>query len=253
MAVSAAIALAGLGMSVYGAAKKAKAEKAAKANKQPEYKIPQEEVDNLRLAETLGNQGMSLASRTVYQNAADRGLTATTSAILRGGGDANSIGNAYQKYNEGIANMSIYDDQRRLQNLQNLMGQRSRMSSFRDKDYQLNEYAPWANRAQALAAQMAGGQNTMMSGLNTAIGGLSGVAQGMSARSQQSSYGNQWSKPEGEMIQPLRTDDLYSGTVPQYPTSNSGNQYTPMTRDLPQDYQPFYGDGTETWRNPKYW
>lgn len=253
MAVSAAIALAGLGMAVYGAVKKEKAAKEAKANKQPEYKIPQEEVDNLRLAETLGNQGMSLASRNAYQNAADRGLTATTGAILRGGGDANSIGNAYQKYNEGVANMSIYDDQRRLQNLQNLMGQRSRMSSFRDKDYQLNEYSPWANRAQALAAQMAGAQNTQMSGINTAIGGLSGVAQGMSARSQQQSHGNQWSKPQGESMEPLRTDNFYSGTVPQYPTNNGGNQYTPVARESPQGYEPFYGDGVETWRNPKYW
>lgn len=249
MAVSAAIALAGLGMAVYGAVKKSKAEKAAKANKQPEYKIPQEEVDNLRLAETLGNQGMSLASRTAYQQSADRGLTATTGAILRGGGDANSIGNAYQKYNEGIANMSKYDDQRRLQNLQNLMGQRSRMSSFKDKDYQLNEYSPWANRAQALAAQMAGAQNTQMSGINTAISGLGGVASGMAARKQPN---NQWTKPQGESMESLRTDNFYSGTVPMYPTNNGGNQYTPRAVDTPQ-YEPFYGDGVETWRNPKYW
>lgn len=177
MAVSAAIALAGLGVAVYGAIQKSKAQKAANANTMPTYNIPQSEYTNLALDQSLASQGMSASSRTAYNNNANNALAETNSAILKGGGDANSIGNAYQQYNNGNANMAIYDDQARMRNLQNLINQNARMSSFQDKSWQLNNYAPWANKAQALAGQIQGDQQLMTSGFNTAVQGASGFAK----------------------------------------------------------------------------
>lgn len=165
MAVSAAIALAGLGLAVYGAVQKDKAAKAAKNNKMPEYKIPQEEYDNLRLAEAHANQGISSQSYQAYMNNADRGLANTQSNILKSGGSANDIGQAQDKYQQGMQNLSIYDDQARQQHLGTLMAQNARMGSFGDKRYQMNEYAPWANRAQLYAGQMAGANQTIGQGL----------------------------------------------------------------------------------------
>lgn len=230
MAVSAAIALAGLGMAVYGAVQKDKAAKEAKKNVQPKYEIPQEEYDNLKMAESLATTGMSGASREVFQNAADRGLTSTTNAILKGGGDANSIGNAYERYNEGISNMSIYDDKLRMQHLQDLMTQRNRMAAFKDKDYQVNQYSPWANKAQALAAQMSGGQNTMMSGFNTFVSGAGGFAQGMANKEQMPTY--TWNKPESQTIAPVapQGNSLF----------NTNTAYSPKPVEEPT-YEQFYG------------
>jgi hypothetical protein len=230
MAVSAAIALAGLGMAVYGAVQKDKAAKEAKKNVQPKYEIPQEEYDNLKMAENLASTGMSGASRAAFLNNADRGFTATTDAILKGGGDANSIGNAYERYNEGISNMSIYDDKMRMQHLQDLMGQRSRMAAFKDKSYQVNEYSPWANKAQALSAQMAGGQNTMMSGINTFVSGAGGFAQGMANKEQMPSYG--WNKPEPQTVAPVAQtgNSLF----------NTNTAYSPKPVEEPT-YEQFYG------------
>lgn len=157
----------GLGTAIYGAIQKRKAQQEAAANKMPTYSIPTEEQDALTLAGSQAGQGMSDASRQAYLNNAGSGLAATTNAILRGGGDANSIGNAYNKYDTGINNQAIYDDQARMQHLSNLQGEFHRMSAQKDKQWQINQYAPWANKAQAIGQQLTGGQNMMMAGINT--------------------------------------------------------------------------------------
>lgn len=224
MAVSAAIALAGLGYAVYGAVQKSKAEKAAKANKMPEYKIPNEEYDNLRLAEAHANQGISSQAYQAYMNNADRGLAATNSAILKDGGDANGIGNAYQKYNDGISNIAMYDDRQRQAHLSTLMAQNARMGSFGDKRYQLNEYAPFANRAQLYAQQQQAGNQAIGQGIGIAVQGA-----GQFAKSQQGS-GNDLSK------QNFTDNTPDNGQIPFQSAQNGygqGGNYTPWsTRGL---------------------
>src|SRR6185436_4257285 len=163
MAVSIGLAAVGVGLAIYGAVKKSQAEKKAKANlaNRPNYQALPEDQSELRLAESRAGQGMSDAARQAYQNNADRGLAATTNAIMRGGGDANALGSAYDKYQQGIANQSIYDDQVRLANLTNLSNTYSkynaRRSAENDKDFQVNKYAPWADRQQLYTQQIAGG------------------------------------------------------------------------------------------------
>lgn len=250
--VSGAIALAGLGYSIYSAEKKHEAEQKAANNKQPDYKIPEEEQANLKLAESYANQGMSAGARNAYQNSADRGLTSTTNAILRGGGDANAIGGAYDRYNEGISNMSLYDDKVRTQHLQDLMGQNSRMAAYRDKSYQVNEYGPWANKAQALAQQMAAAQQGQTSGMNTAISGFAGMAQGLGGNGDKVKSPG-WNNPHtaspgqmnyetsqpGTAWQPSTMNNPYSG----YIDSGNGSPYAPtnMGMDSGAGPQPNYG------------
>lgn len=168
----------GLGTAIYGGIKKRQAERAAAANVMPIYNIPTEEQDALTLAGSQAGQGMSDASRQAYLNNAGSGLSATTNAILRGGGDANSIGNAYNKYETGINNQAIYDDQARMNHLSNLQGEFHRMSAQKDKQWQINQYAPWANKAQAIGQQLTGSQNMINSGISTMSGAALTAADG---------------------------------------------------------------------------
>lgn len=119
----------------------------------PTYTIPQNEYANQSLAESLAAQGMSQGAKDEYQAQADRGLSATLGAIVKGGGSVNNVGNVYDQYNNDISKFALYEDQAKMRNLANLMAQNERMSSFLDKSYQLNEYAPWANKMQ-MAAQL---------------------------------------------------------------------------------------------------
>lgn len=167
----------GAGEIGYGLYEQNKARKAAAANIMPQYQIPGEEFQNLSLAESQAGQGMSAASRQqLYQNTANT-QGQSIDAILRGGGDANSISNLASNTQNQLNNTAIYDDKARLANLQNLQSARARVSASRDKAYQVNQYQPWANRAQAISQQLQGSQNMINSGINTFSQGLTaGIA-----------------------------------------------------------------------------
>lgn len=222
----------GLGTAIYGAIQKRKAQQAAAANKMPTYNIPTEEQDALTLAGSQAGQGMSDASRQAYLNNAGSGLAATTNAILRGGGDANSIGNAYNKYETGINNQAIYDDQARMQHLSNLQGEFHRMSAQKDKQWQINQYAPWANKAQAIGQQLTGGQNMMMAGINTLGSAATTAANGYFGRVKPL-------QPTGG--QPTPPSWLTQNMAPNTPQQETW--HSPMSGDQPGafSFPSFYG------------
>lgn len=174
----------GAGQMIYGAAQKRKADAAAKANVMPEYKIPQYEQQALALEESRAGQGMSDAAREALRGNTDRALGTTIDAMLRSGGSANAIGSAAAGAQAQLNQLAVYEDQARIANLSRLQAMRARMSANMDKAYQINQYAPWANRAQAIAQQQAGAQNMFMSGMNTLSQGVLGLAGTVGASGQ---------------------------------------------------------------------
>lgn len=254
MAVTAAIALAGLGLAAYGAYEKHEAMQKAKNNKMPEYQIPQEEQDNLRLAQAYANRGISSQSYQAYMNNADRGLANTNSAILKSGGDANQIGQAQDKYEQGIGNLAIYDDQARQTHLNTLMAQNARMGSFADKNYQLNQYAPWANRAQLYAGQMAGANQTIGQGLGIFAQGAGQYGKSLGADDDDDTKLKYQNNPNNRGV-PFRSaantpaesvemlpDQNTWGWNGAMPVNNAGNSQGPS-------YQPFYSPNVQQGSN----
>ena len=205
-------AVIGLGTAIYGAIQKSKAEKAARNNVMPTYTIPQSEYNSLDLAESQAGQGMSDASRAILQNNANQGLQATQDNILRGGGNANAIAVAQGGYQQGINQNAIYDDQARVANLSRLQSAYARMSADQDKAFQVNQYAPWANKAQALAQQQQYGQATMMSGIGTAGSALSGYFGAMNKNQPLITNNNNVNTAQGS---------AYNDYVPTFDTPES--------------------------------
>lgn len=209
--------LIGGGLAIYGAIKKNQDAKAAANNQRPTYNIPQEEYDNQRLAASQAGQGMSATSRQAYQNSADSGLATTNDAILRSGGDPNAIGNAYNNYQQGINNLSIYDDQARMNHLNSLMAQNKNMAGERDKAWQVNQYAPWADKAQALALKQQGDQQLIGQGLGIIGSGAMGAAQhfaNLGKKAPTTTTGNNVPLNSG-------TSNFTNGWLP-----NNGNNFT---------------------------
>ena len=169
----------GLGTTIYGSIQKQKAQKAAAANVMPTYTIPQSQNDAMSLAESQAGNGMSAAARQQLQNNANNGLAATLNSQQRNGGDANAMSGAYNNYAEGIDKNAIYDDQARVANLRNLQTQYQNQSAYQDKAWQINDYAPWANKAQAIAGQLQGAQQWQTSGMNTLLSGLASTSNAL--------------------------------------------------------------------------
>lgn len=225
----------GAGQMLYGAAQKRKADAAAKANVMPEYKIPHTEQQALALEESRAGQGMSAAAREALRSDSDRLLGTATDAILRGGGSPNAIGSVAAGVQNNLNQMAVYEDNARIANLARLQAARARMSANMDKSYQINQYAPWANRAQAIAQQQQGAQNMFMSGMNTLGQGIMGLAGTVGAAGKTPN-----SVPYRAPVAPM-------SSLPMTGISSSP-AYTPQMVDMPP-YHP-YPVGVEAMGQP---
>lgn len=181
MPVTAGLAIsAGIGgyQAIKGGMDAQKLQNQLNANVMPKYTIPQTEYQNLNLAESMAGQGMSAASREAYNQNAQAGLGSSIEALERSGASPETLGTAYAGYNSGERNLAIYDDQARLRNLKELSDARARMTADQDKQWQINAYAPWANKAKALAEQIAGAKTMENAGFNALAGAGTSLASG---------------------------------------------------------------------------
>lgn len=170
-------AAAGLASAGIGAHQANKAAQIANSNKRPPYNIPQSEYDNLTLLQDRAQQGLTDSTKQAYLTGSNRALSQSISAILKGGGDVNNISDAYSNFNDGLQRLQIADDNMRLANINALIAQNQRMSDFADKKYQVNEYAPYANKALAAATLQQQGAANISNGINS-IGGAAISAMG---------------------------------------------------------------------------
>lgn len=205
----------------YGIHQMNQAKKAAAANVMPTYRTPAEEQQMLALAQSRAGQGISDASRQAYMSASDRALNTGINNMLRSGGSANAVSTLVGNTQQQAANMALFDDQVRMQNLQNLQNQLARQSANADKRWQINEYAPWANRSQAIAQNLAAANNAVNAGIGALSSGIIGGA---------SVLGN---KVPQQPAQPYQFD-----TMQVNPIGASSQQQMPTY--MPGGYSPTY-------------
>lgn len=170
--LAAALITAGTGAVQAGAgiAQKNKAARMAKKNIRPNYTIPKEIKENVAIASSRAQQGISDAAKQTYKQEAEHGLTAAISAITNNGGSVNNIGDLYGNYQEGIGRMAIIDDEMRVRNVNNLILANKDMADAVDKEFQINKWAPYADTAQAAAALSKQGNDNIWKGVNTIVG-----------------------------------------------------------------------------------
>lgn len=163
----------GAGTAIYGGIKSAQAAKAAKANlaNRPTYTPLAEDDSELNLAQSMSGTGMSDTSRQALLNNNQNAQAASINAIQRNGGDPNAIGNLYGQAQNGLNSAAIYDDQARMSHLNTLLGTYAQYNAQRrsdaDKTFQIDQYAPWADKQQLITQQQQAAQNLILSGLGT--------------------------------------------------------------------------------------
>lgn len=240
MAVAAAAivtAAIGAGMAISGAIKQGKANRLARANKRPEYSIAPEEQSNLNIAQSLAGQGLSDSSKQFYTQQSQRGLSSTIDAILKGGGDVNAINNSYGAYQDGISRLAVADDQQKLSNINLLIAQQTRMSDQRDKAWQINQYAPYADKAAAYAKMKADGNTQMWQGIGqigSAVGSFASAKGQQNATQQVNGGGGGGGFSSPSMMQPASDSGGFNRGVnsagdPSGNTSNMALRYNPST------------------------
>lgn len=179
------LAVAGLALAAYGAIQKAQSEKKARQNlaNRPTYNPLPEDPTEMRLAENMANTGMSGSALQQLQNNTDRLLSTSANSALMSGGDPNTLATIVDRSQNAYNQNALYEDQARQQNLRQLLGVYSAANQQRqfnaDKQFQVNQYGPWADRQQLYAQGIAGGQQTMTSGISMFGSGLASYVGNM--------------------------------------------------------------------------
>lgn len=174
-----------LGSAIYGGIKAGQANKLAKANlaNRPKYNPLPEDDSAINLAESQANQGMSAGASQALLNNSQASTASLANASLMGGGDGNTLAGIEDRSGQQLNNIALYNDQARQAHIGTLLGEYRQMANQRqanaDKQFQINEYAPWADKQQLYTQQRQAGQNMLMQGLNTAGKGLFSYASSL--------------------------------------------------------------------------
>ncbi len=218
---------AGAVQGITGLLQKGKAKRMARANKRPVYEIQKPILDNQAIAESRAGQGMSDASRQQLNQANEKGLTSSIDAILAGGGSVNNIADLYGNYQTGTSKMALIDEDMRRQNIQQLIAQNNTLAGEQDKAWQVNVYAPYADKAQAAAALSKQGSDNIWKGVNSMI---SAGASAATANQYKDQANNVYGKTGVGLDEPVVTTP---GGINPNGSVNPYNWYK-TTTDTPQ-------------------
>jgi hypothetical protein len=213
LAISAGLGLYQVAKGLIGESKAAKEEKIAKANR-PILKPGKEFGENVSLAESELTQGMSAKAQKAYQYATDKATGSSLSAILKGGGNVNNIGDLYGANEEGRMRLSSMQDALRLSQIQSVVSARSAKAQEDQTAWQVNEYAPYKDELQAIAKEKQGAADSVSRGINQI--GAAGM-QFAGAKSEDNLYSKYFSTTDQAAPKTTNT----TGFTPETITSES--------------------------------
>lgn len=151
---------AGGATTLYGMHQYFKAKKMEKANKRPDYNIPQEISQNLTDAQRMALQGLPEEQRQQFINNIQRGTAFGMSQLGSRKAGLAGLATMNQQQQDAYGNLLSMDAQARQQNQQGLMNQRQVMADYRDQQFQLNKLNPfYEKQAEIEALKGAGIQN----------------------------------------------------------------------------------------------
>lgn len=169
---SAAIGAVGAGYKVaQGISQNSAANKLQRGLVRPMYKIQDQYYQNQGLAENAAQQGLDQNSLNYYADQSNRGLASGINGILQGGGDVNSIGALYDKFNQGNRAVSVEDSRLKNDNIRYLIDRNKDLAGQETQQWALNKYEPYKDTATAIA----GLRNSSSQNVASGIGELGSV------------------------------------------------------------------------------
>lgn len=148
-------------------ARLAKQEAARLNQTRPKYSISPYATDELALAESEAANPMSAQAQAAYNQQTDRDLSTSLDAILKGGGSPNNVGDIFDRSQQGRQRLAMFTDQMRLNKINNLVNSYRNMQEQEDRKFQFNDWAPWADAAQANANARAAAAALQFEGFKT--------------------------------------------------------------------------------------
>lgn len=158
------------------------------AAERPDYEISPLVGQDLSLARSELANGMGSAAENAYNDLNNSQFSSSLGAILRSGGNANNIGALYGNNQEGRLRLAQMQDQLRLNQIQNVVRASQNMQQEEQTKWQLNEFAPWEDRAKANAAARQGAQQQINAGINTFGAGVMNAGNNIQENNRLNDY-----------------------------------------------------------------
>lgn len=176
----------GLGEAVVGLINDKKTRNIAEQlqRERPQYNISPLVDENLALAKSDLAQGMSSAASKAYTDLDNSQFSSSLGALLKSGGGANDIGALYGNNQEGRLRLAQMKDQLRLNQIQNVLRTSENKQNEQQTAWQLNQFAPWEDRAQANANARLGSQQQIWEGLGTVGAAIGNYGQNQREQKQ---------------------------------------------------------------------
>jgi hypothetical protein len=167
---------------------KAKREAARLEASRPEIADSPFVADQLALAQSEFANGMSAESESAYESGISRDLSTSLDAILKGGGDINSVSDIFDRSQTGRQRLSLMKENLRLNQISNLVNAQGAAENERLQQFQFNEWAPWSDKARANAQSRQGAENMIWNGLQTAGSAATSYLQGQNSQNDFDKY-----------------------------------------------------------------
>jgi hypothetical protein len=190
--------------------------------------------DSLSLAESELSNGMSAAGEKAYNDATDRSLASSISALLKSGGNVNSIGEIYSGTEQGRQNLAILQDQMRLNHIAGVLKAYDTIAAEEEKNWMVNEYAPFKDKLQAIGQQRQNAAQAKIAGWNTLGNGamtLLGSDQGIRGSNERTTPTTQLPELTGNGYSTPAVPIGYSTTQPSSLSPNNYNFLTAQPDD----------------------
>lgn len=144
-----------------------KAKQIAKNNIRPEYTPNQQIIQNSDIAASRATTGLNDASLALSTQQNERNLSQGLDAILRSGGGVNQISDLYANNSDTLLKLAALDNQLQGQNVNTFMNANAAKGAEFQSAWQINKYAPYADRAQLASNLQANGFANLGKGIQT--------------------------------------------------------------------------------------
>lgn len=167
MPVSTALALAPSAIQLgKSAIQSYKAKKIAKSNVRPDY-VPSTQIqENRDLAASLAGTGLSDSTKALYGQQNERNLSQSLGAILRSGGSGNQISDLYANNNDALMKLNSMDAEMQRYNISQYLQTNKDLAQENQTQWQVNEYGPYADKAQLAGQLRLNSQENLGNGLS---------------------------------------------------------------------------------------
>lgn len=187
--------------------------KGIRANIRPIYEIDPIYQQNIDLIKA--NMGLPAEALNLFYNRAGQGTAAGINAVNASGGNPNNIATILNNQSRQFQDVLVQDALARKADLNALMQANLNLAEQHDKDFQINKYAPFADKATALAQQKLAAEQEW--------GGQQINVQGIVGASE-NAFGNRETQPR--TVQPMQPA--------------SGVNYAAISRSVPQNGFSYY-------------